>query len=566
MLWPMPFAPLLALQLLLGCRDEASPPLGEGCDEACAPLQSWDFPPSVDPYHQAFDVVDRRLVARSRDFLHVFDASVTPPVLQGSVEVGFGTDVALAGERAYATTDYGVVVVDLSDPSAPVELGELFWVSDGSSFEAVVVAEGDTAWVLEPFTGSLWGVDATDPSDPVLLAELEVDAFDLHLSDDVLWCVGADGVQGLDVGVTPPVELGRFAAPGDIDRFGVAGDVLLASYWIPGGKTVDNGFVRWDLRDAAAPSLIDDIAADKPGCGQGRLVMDTDRAFLACPELHTFDLATGAYEPSALLDAVDVTLPLELLRDGERVHGMPVGSGLVEGAPWVSWSMDGSDVEAAELRPDALGGSVLGMVAAGQRLFVRVSGRTLVLDVDPVAGPAVADQWDVDVRHGHDGVVVTDEGLLDTLGEPVPAVLPAAVDGVELVGGGATLAGMRDLTLVVVGFTADGRWRRWWRRSSSTWTGPASWTACSAGRRWRLWERAMWSRPCGCRASWTGPTAPKSARCGWTWSPARRGRWTGSGTRWGRRTCTAATGRTWWLSTLAPRRRSVGSRAMRRAR
>lgn len=111
----------------------------------------------------AFNADDALVVLDARDPLHPFEAARLEPG-KGSI-----SDLIVSGRRLYANTSYGLLVYDLGDPTAPLQVGEIPW--SGWHHAAV---EGQMAYIsgyADQLGGyNLFIFDLSDPANPLLLA------------------------------------------------------------------------------------------------------------------------------------------------------------------------------------------------------------------------------------------------------------------------------------------------------------------------------------------------------------------------------------------------------------
>lgn len=175
-------------------------------------------------------------------------------------------DVAMADGYAYISsgTCSGLRVVDLSDPTEPVEIGHsintdqcpdvAMWMADR------IVVSGDRAFVL--YFDGLWSFtnfrlyvyDVSDPALPQQMGYISLpDNCTSHAVDgEYVYVTAADfegfsGVKVIDVSDPQhPVEIGSFETPGSPHEVCVAGQVA----YVADG----NSLVAYDVADANAPS------------------------------------------------------------------------------------------------------------------------------------------------------------------------------------------------------------------------------------------------------------------------------------------------------------------------
>jgi len=180
-------------------------------------------------------------------------------------------DIALSGTRAYvAAGGAGLRLVDISDPASPIELGA--WDSPGYA-EGVAVA-GSTVYLADGPYG-LWVVDVANPTNPTPVGSAyDMNyAFEVTVSGDLAY-IAAAGAGLLVSGVSDPaepVEVGQLDTPGY--AYGVAladNTAYIADAW--GGLHVV------DVSDPEDPDLLGTCAT--PGWALD-VVLVGDTAYVA---------------------------------------------------------------------------------------------------------------------------------------------------------------------------------------------------------------------------------------------------------------------------------------------
>ncbi len=162
--------------------------------------------------------------------------------------------VAVSGNRGYVLTTQRLHVVDLSVPTTPSEMGVLGGFSPNVNELAVV---GDRAYVLG--WRKLYVVDVSTPSAPLLSGELEwseVSVLDIDaVADYVFLAAGDDGLRVVDVSdPTIPAEV----ATVDLGADTYARYLDLANGWayVSGrGPSFDDRLFVVDVTDPAQPQL-----------------------------------------------------------------------------------------------------------------------------------------------------------------------------------------------------------------------------------------------------------------------------------------------------------------------
>jgi hypothetical protein len=147
--------------------------------------------------------------------LVIVDASdPSAPIELGRIGYDFASAVQVVGSLAYVAMFTGVVIVDVSDPTAPTEIGST--TSDPTS---AVEVEGSTAYVLERgSTPSLQVVDVTDPTAPVVVASAPISGggWDLDVAGSYAYVAGGIGGDLVVVDLTNPL------APAEVARIQAA--------------------------------------------------------------------------------------------------------------------------------------------------------------------------------------------------------------------------------------------------------------------------------------------------------------------------------------------------------
>ncbi len=222
---------------------------------------------------------DLAYVAHDRDGLMILDLeTLERPELIGEIAWPDGAnDVAIQGSLAYVANALGgLKVVDVSDPTAPTEVGSL----DGIYATRVRVA-GDAAYILhaevnDPYV--LRVVDVSDPAQPTEIASAALPgmAWNLALGEETLFIAGDDfGVRLFDV-TTPaaPTPIGSIALP-SVTEVAVRGDVL----YVAAHEDTGGGFILYEVSDPLAPQLLGSYST--PGFAPFHLAQDGDYAYVS---------------------------------------------------------------------------------------------------------------------------------------------------------------------------------------------------------------------------------------------------------------------------------------------
>jgi len=192
------------------------------------------------------------LLAHDSDGVLVVDISDQEnPELAGSFPTSDAVrDIAVSGDRMYvAASDAGLRIADITDPTAPVEIGALD-TSNAWRLEPV----GDVVYVVKAIANQpyeLYAVDVSDPAAPVQLGTMQFPGlvWDLIADGDHLYVAGHDdGVRIVDIS-TPgaPVGVGAYSLPSVTELDIQDGLLYVASHTNP-----DGGLYILDLTDPVA--------------------------------------------------------------------------------------------------------------------------------------------------------------------------------------------------------------------------------------------------------------------------------------------------------------------------
>jgi hypothetical protein len=179
-------------------------------------------------------------------------------------------DISVDGGRAYlAAWGFGVIVVDLADPSAPAELGRFEF-----PFATAIEAHGDRVYVASTTNGGIFKVlDVSNPAAPTLLGSINTSkTYDLTVRGDYAFLAdGADfgdgGLRVVDVSnpASPSVVGQETGCPyaGGLDVSADGNTVYLAC---ESDESFANALRIIDTSDKTNPTLIGTVAL--PGSTQ----------------------------------------------------------------------------------------------------------------------------------------------------------------------------------------------------------------------------------------------------------------------------------------------------------
>ena len=166
---------------------------------------------------------------------------------------GRSTDIEVVDGIAYvAARDAGVRIVDVSDPTAPVEIGAIE-VTDNAWQISVVDGIG---YLVDGING-LWIIDVADPSNPTMLGFIASTGWNVQVDDGLAYlAAGAAGLRIIDVSdPAAPVELSVFDTPSfatDVDVVGGVAYVADSSY-NSGLRVIDVSNPRVPIEIGAVP-------------------------------------------------------------------------------------------------------------------------------------------------------------------------------------------------------------------------------------------------------------------------------------------------------------------------
>ena len=351
---------------------------------------------------------DRAFVANAEYGLQVIDITdPANPVLAGSYDTPSSAwGVAIAGNHAFLADDAsGLQVIDISDPSSPVLAGSY----DTGNAYGVAVA-GDHAFVADWF-GGLAVIDISDPTSPVLAGDYDTPGFALDVAiagDHAFVADYGSGLLVIDItDPANPVFAGSFDTPGIARRIVVAGDhAYLADH--------DSGLQVIDISDPTNPVLAGSF--DTPESARG-IAVAGDLAYLAASSrgLQVIDISdpsspvlAGSYDTPGIAYGVTVAGDLAFVADGTG------GLQVLRVGVFVNPLLAGSDQTP---------GTATDVTVAGDHAFVAdFTSGLRVVDISDPSSPVPAGSYNTPgwaqgvavsgdhafIADGHDGMQVVD--------------------------------------------------------------------------------------------------------------------------------------------------------------
>lgn len=203
----------------------------------------------------------------SDKFLKIFDISVPGhPVEIGSYDPGrFFDRLAARGDIVVGLSGHTrVTVMDVSDPSAPTEIGYTFseqgYPTSVTISDQMVYLTTSAQYDGSPTEGyGLFTIDISDPSNPVEAASARTpgDAQDVLVAGDLAYISDGDnGVLVYDI-IDPftPVFLRRIVTPGSAKAVAVEGRMLVVADGAGGLNTITFGNCRREDPDRASSAV-----------------------------------------------------------------------------------------------------------------------------------------------------------------------------------------------------------------------------------------------------------------------------------------------------------------------
>jgi hypothetical protein len=253
-------------------------------------------------------------VAAEEDGLMVVDVSdPSAPFLVGSFAIEetyyFCSAVAVRGDYAYATFGgYGLLVIDLSDPWQPQQVA---WLRENA---VDVDLEGNLAAIAS--ARGITFIDVSEPTDPVVISQLGTDSTSVDLVGSIAYSAEEEGGLLIIDADDPAQPQVMATVPGYVEAVTVIGSTAFLG-------RAEEGLELWDVSQPAVPRLLGTVATPASpqsvtsdgrylyvGHYDGWLVVDANDP--ARPEVISSQLGIG----SALDVEVDATERFAYIADG----------------------------------------------------------------------------------------------------------------------------------------------------------------------------------------------------------------------------------------------------------
>jgi len=233
---------------------------------------------------------------------------------------GMAHDVVIAYNHAFlADGAAGLVIIDVTDPAAPVLTGSYDTAGDATA----VVLSGDFAFVADG-PGGMAVLDISNLSVPILAGSFESGGNATGIAVDGNYAYlasGNDGLLVLDItDPTNPGVAGDFATTGDAVDVTVSGNHAFVA--------TSNGSLQ--IFDITDPTSVLSVGSYEPGGSAWDVAVDGDLAILAAggAGLALIDIEDPT-NPSALGSLPITGGAYDVAIDGDMVYVSAAGSGLV---------------------------------------------------------------------------------------------------------------------------------------------------------------------------------------------------------------------------------------------
>jgi len=228
------------------------------------------------------------------------------------------TAMAVAGKAAYLGLGPRLVVLDVSNPSAPAVVGQSELLP--SVARSIAVAGDQVYWLSAD--GRLLILDVSNPADPRQVAEIPVSpaAQILSLQDSLAYLIGEACVQDVCKGrlgivdfsdPVHPQEVGFWEMPGPVAGMRIAGKLAYIAH--------QAGLLVLDVSDPAQPQEVGSLASKYVSSA----AFSQNHAYLFGEGLQVIDLSepanprqVGSWKPEPGVYNVNVAAT-----DGEKVYG-----------------------------------------------------------------------------------------------------------------------------------------------------------------------------------------------------------------------------------------------------
>lgn len=210
-------------------------------------------------------------------FLTVVDISADPPAQVAYFELEEKTfDLTISGNKCfiYLRKSGGLVVIDITNPLTPVQIGALALPENKAS--GALFIRGDRLYIGT--SSGLQIVDVSIPANPTIVGSNSVNVSDVYVVNDVAFCTSGNDLLIFDISSDSPVELSTVRVPGARAVFANATHTFVAA-----GYSTSNTHI-FDITDPENPqevSVFQTIPANGSAFPTG-VTVNGNTAYIGC--------------------------------------------------------------------------------------------------------------------------------------------------------------------------------------------------------------------------------------------------------------------------------------------
>ncbi len=312
----------------------------------------------------------------------------------GHLSLPYVDAFAVGGDYIYCVTGWGFFIVDASNPAQTAVVSQLFFES-GLYYNDVGLS-GNHAYVIRRTSGSdryLVSIDVSNPQAPVIVGECLLESLGYQFLNYGDYLVILDGGSIVVVDISDPTapQPVEFQTRTSGSEGAIRGDKLF---------TVEGEDVR--VVDLANPAELSTLAIDANFVNAERLAIEGDRLYVVDQiEFDTYEIIA--------LDISDASWPLELGRYTGPTYGQIAAiDGFVYGTRGQNEDVHVIDFNSPALptRVGSVATQSWGALRVGDRLYFELLNKVSIFDASVPAAPVAigsfegAYSWahDVDVR------------------------------------------------------------------------------------------------------------------------------------------------------------------------
>ena len=134
--------------------------------------------------------------------------------------------VYINGTYAYIVSGNGFEILDVSDPTNPIQLSIIECTGDEQFFVDPII------YLSSPWHDGVTIIDVSNHSDPTILGNINNEMYvqAITVEDNTVYCAGTDGISAINVLVPEsPVAFANYTETENIPTIDSAGDYLFTS-------------------------------------------------------------------------------------------------------------------------------------------------------------------------------------------------------------------------------------------------------------------------------------------------------------------------------------------------